>query len=147
VTIRCFFTSWRLSILAITSIAPIIQITRVYAKWSQFINRQIWAALGDASSVATQAIGNIRTVRAFGTEHLEIKNYLRATTEAVSKGIQDGYVGAGTYALTSYLDLGMLRHSYLILSTYYPNILMVLALCRYWCIVIMVWRYIGNETK
>lgn len=102
----CFYTSWRLSILAITSIAPIIQITRVYAKWSQFINRQIWAALGDASSVATQAIGNIRTVRAFGTEQLEIKNYLRATTEAVSKGIQDGYVGAGTYALTSYLDLG-----------------------------------------
>ncbi len=95
-----------LSILAITSIWPIISITRAYASWSRVINRQIWAALGDASGVATQAISNIRTVRAFGTERDEIKKYNVSTTEAVTKGVRDAYVGAGTYALTNYLDLG-----------------------------------------
>ena len=30
--IMCFIVSWKLSILAITSIFPIIQITRIYSK-------------------------------------------------------------------------------------------------------------------
>jgi ATP-binding cassette subfamily B protein len=40
--VMCFVTSWRLSILAITSIGPILQVTRAYAVWSQQINRDIW---------------------------------------------------------------------------------------------------------
>ena len=35
----------------------VIQITRAYASWSRNINREIWAALGDASSTATQVPG------------------------------------------------------------------------------------------
>lgn len=60
----CLVTSWRLTVLALTSIYPIVIITRVYATWSSQINKQIWAALGDASTVANQAISNIRTVSA-----------------------------------------------------------------------------------
>jgi ATP-binding cassette subfamily B protein len=33
----CFFTSWRLAVLAITSISPIVQITRAYAEWSKCV--------------------------------------------------------------------------------------------------------------
>lgn len=39
--VMCFVTSWRLSILAITSIGPIIQITQAYAKWSRQINKEV----------------------------------------------------------------------------------------------------------
>ena len=53
-TVMCFVTSWRLAILAICSIGPIIYITGIYAVWSQNINREIWVALADASSVATE---------------------------------------------------------------------------------------------
>ncbi len=62
----CFFTSWRLAVLALCSIAPIVQITREYAIWSGFINKDIWAALGKASTASNQVCmclkceGNIR---------------------------------------------------------------------------------------
>jgi ABC-type multidrug transport system fused ATPase/permease subunit len=104
--VMCFVTSWRLAVFAMTSIGPIVQIIRVYAEWSRFINKEIWASLGDASSVATQAIGNIRTVRAFGCEETETGKYLRATTQALGKSLLDAAASAGTYALTNYLDLG-----------------------------------------
>ncbi len=104
--VMCFITSWRLSILAITSIGPILQVTRAYAVWSQQINREIWAALGDASAIATQAISNIRTVRAFGCEDTETKAYNQATGNALQKGNTDAVASAGTYAITNYFDLG-----------------------------------------
>jgi len=103
----CLYTSWRLSVLAFTTIGPVILIYRVYSKWSRQINKDIWAAYGDASALATQAISNIRTVRAFGTEAYEERSYQVATKEALKKGIKDAYAGAGAYALTNYIDLGI----------------------------------------
>ena len=44
----CFCTSWRLSMLAFTTVGPVMVITETYAVWSQRLNRQIYAALGDA---------------------------------------------------------------------------------------------------
>ena len=104
--VMCLLTSWRLTTLAMTAIYPIIVVTRTYAKWSSQINKRIWAALGDASAVANQAISNIRTVRSFGTEEMEVGKYTQATGEALSMSILDSYAGGGTYALTNYLDLG-----------------------------------------
>ena len=45
----CFYTSWRLSILAFATIGPIIHVTQVYATWSQWLNRRIYAALAAAN--------------------------------------------------------------------------------------------------
>ena len=102
----CLVTSWRLSLLAFTSIGPIIYITSIYARWSRGLNHQIWAALGDANSVATEAITNVRTVRAFGRELGEIFRFNESINLALSKGIKDAVAGAGTYAITNYIDLG-----------------------------------------
>lgn len=44
--VMCLYTSWRLSILAFTTIGPIVLVYRVYAKWSGQINKEIWAAYG-----------------------------------------------------------------------------------------------------
>eukprot|EP01123_Difflugia_compressa_P012228 TRINITY_DN5157_c0_g1_i1.p1 TRINITY_DN5157_c0_g1~~TRINITY_DN5157_c0_g1_i1.p1 ORF type:complete len:555 (-),score=88.05 TRINITY_DN5157_c0_g1_i1:15-1595(-) len=105
--VMCLYTSWRLSVLAFTTIGPIIIVVRVYSKWSRRINHQIWAALGDANALATEAINNIRTVRAFSCELMEIKRYHDACDEALSKGIKDAWAGAGTYALTEYIELSI----------------------------------------
>ena len=40
----CFTTSWRLSMLAFTTVGPIIHITQVYASWSRGLNRQIYGS-------------------------------------------------------------------------------------------------------
>ena len=66
----------------------------------------MWAALAESSNLATQAITNIRTVRAFGTEQHEDELYREATTEALSKSILDAKASSLSYTLTSYLDLG-----------------------------------------
>jgi ABC-type multidrug transport system fused ATPase/permease subunit len=99
----CFYTSWRLSILAFTTIGPIIHVTQVYATWSQWLNRRIYAALGAANGYATEALGNIRTVKSFSTEEYEQKKYADANQSALDKGIQDAFGGAGMYAINSYL--------------------------------------------
>jgi ABC-type multidrug transport system fused ATPase/permease subunit len=49
-----FYTSWRLSILAFCTIGPIMHVTQVYAQWSQWLYRQIYAALAAANGVFTQ---------------------------------------------------------------------------------------------
>eukprot|EP00472_Partenskyella_glossopodia_P000829 CAMPEP_0197542724 /NCGR_PEP_ID=MMETSP1318-20131121/67858_1 /TAXON_ID=552666 /ORGANISM="Partenskyella glossopodia, Strain RCC365" /LENGTH=671 /DNA_ID=CAMNT_0043102009 /DNA_START=183 /DNA_END=2201 /DNA_ORIENTATION=- len=104
--VLCFWTSWKLSVLAFTSIGPIIYLTGMYAQWSKSVNKQIWSALGDANAVATEAICNIRTVRAFSTESLETSKYETSTNRALQKGMVDALVGGGTYFITNGLDLG-----------------------------------------
>ena len=127
---RSFGTSWRLSLLAFVTLAPVIYITRLYAAWSRRLNQvpwrrchrraaltslpplsaaatkpaldrrslqEIYACLGEANSVAQEALGNIRTVRTFSSEPTEIKRYAQ-TTQNVRKrrGCNAGQHAAGT---------------------------------------------------
>eukprot|EP00953_Heterococcus_sp_UTEX-ZZ885_P026055 14116-Heterococcus_DN1.PRE.1 len=103
--IMCFATSWRLSMLAFTTVAPIIQITQAYASFSRKLNRDIYAALAEASGLATEALSNVRTVKAFSTEQFEMDRYNQATSVALKKGIKDAVAGAGAYTINNYLDL------------------------------------------
>jgi hypothetical protein len=104
--VLCVYTSWRLSIIAFTTIGPIIFLTTLYAKFSRGLNRQIWSALADANAVATEAFSNVRTVRAFGQDKNEIKKFDTSITHAMSRGIIDAIAAAGTFAITNYMDLG-----------------------------------------
>jgi len=104
--VMCFYTSWRLSMLAFTAIVPIIYLTETYAKWSSQINKQIRTDMGDANTVACQAIGNSRTIRAFSTERIEVDAYEEWTGKALSKAVKDAMAGAVTTAINRYLDLG-----------------------------------------
>jgi ABC-type multidrug transport system fused ATPase/permease subunit len=103
--IMCLVTSWKLSALALASIGPIVFLTNVYARWSRSINKEIYSALGDANTVATEALGNIRTIRAFSTERVETDKYQSAVERALSKSVKDALASSGTSALTSFIDL------------------------------------------
>jgi len=103
--VMCLHTSWKLSALSFASVGPIVFLTSLYSKWSQKINREIYAALGDANSVATEALQNIRTVRAFSTEKSEINKFSRAVDNALNKGTKDALASAGTSTLTGFVDL------------------------------------------
>ena len=102
----CFSTSWRLSMLAFTTVGPIIHITQVYADWSKHLNRQIYGALAAANGYATEALGNVRTVKSFSNEEIEKQRYSDANDNALMKGIRDAFGGAGMYTINSYLELG-----------------------------------------
>jgi ATP-binding cassette subfamily B protein len=92
--------------LAFTTIGPIVHMTQIYAAWSQHLNRQILAALAVANTYATEALNNIRTVKAFSTESFEQEQYFGAIKVALSKGIRDAFGSAGMYTISNYLDLG-----------------------------------------
>lgn len=49
----CFLTSWRLSMLAFTTILPMMHITGVYAEWSRGINKQIYQQCASQSHLLT----------------------------------------------------------------------------------------------
>jgi ATP-binding cassette subfamily B protein len=103
--ILCFVTSWRLSLLAFTTVGPIVYVTQTYAEWSQHINAEIYAAAGRANSIAIEALTNIRTVKACGTEGYEQRRFFDASYEALTKGVKDAWVGSLMTCINSYLDL------------------------------------------
>jgi ATP-binding cassette subfamily B protein len=102
----CFFISWKLSMLAFTTMAPIMHITAVYSRWSRELNRKRYALLAEANSSAAEALGNIRTVRAFSTEDVEIDRFKSKTLAAMQKGVRDAFAYAGAVAINDWLDLG-----------------------------------------
>ena len=102
----CFATSWRLSMLAFTTVLPITHITRAYAEWSSKINRQIVQDFSDGNAIANEAISNIRTVRAASSEAYERGRYRETLTKGFSKSIKDAAIGALATFFNSGLDLG-----------------------------------------
>ncbi|CAK9204177.1 unnamed protein product [Sphagnum jensenii] len=104
--LMCFIISWKLSMLAFTTMAPIMQITAVYSRWSRELNRKRYALLAEANSAAAEALGNIRTVHAFSTEDVEIDRFKSKTFAAMQKGVRDAFAYAGAVAINDWLDLG-----------------------------------------
>ena len=101
-----FYTSWRLSMLAFTTVGPIMQITQAYASWSREQNRKILAHLGSANACATEALANIRTVKAMATDPEEVKKYSSFTTAARDRGVVDAGLSASTQLVNNLLDYG-----------------------------------------
>eukprot|EP00903_Cladosiphon_okamuranus_P007814 g7560.t1 len=104
--VMCFATSWRLSMLAFTTVGPIYHITERYAKWSQGLFMGIYAAYAESIGHATEALSNIRTVKAMSTELQEIDKFGAATKVALEKGVKESFGSAGASAMSSFLDMG-----------------------------------------
>ena len=101
----CFYTSWRLSMLAFTTILPMMHITGVYAEWSRNINKKIYQYMADAMSRMGEAVSNIRTVRACSSEEIEAKHNEDKLGKALKAGIRDAIAGGVAAALNDYLDM------------------------------------------
>lgn len=78
----------------------------VLNRWSRELNRKRYALLAEANSAASEAIGNIRTVRAFSTEDVELDRFKSKTLAAMQKGVRDAFAYAGAVAVNDWLDLG-----------------------------------------
>ena len=103
--VMCLATSWKLSMLAFTSIFPVLTVTAVYAEWSSKLNREIFSALGDSMANATEALSNVRTVRSFSAEEMEERKFQTNTGIALRKGVKDAFGASSTSLLTNYVNL------------------------------------------
>jgi len=100
----CFLTSWRLTLLTSTLIGPVVWLSNVYARWSKKLNMKSLASVADANGVATEAMGNIRTVRSFGAEHIELGEYTGHLDTSLRYGMKDAFASSGLRIFDNYLN-------------------------------------------
>jgi hypothetical protein len=104
--IMCFAKSYRLSMLAFVTIGPISYLWEQYALWSKGLAREMLSYWAQGNGIASQALSNIRTVKAFGCEDKVLNKYSEANKQALDCGVKDAWGNGITSALTGYLDLG-----------------------------------------
>ena len=81
-----FLLQWSLT-LVMLSVVPAIMITGVlYARFVKSIGKLYQDRLADASTVASEALGNVRTVRSFGMESKEASRYADAVQLSYVQG-------------------------------------------------------------
>jgi ABC-type multidrug transport system fused ATPase/permease subunit len=104
--VMCFAKSYRLSMLAFVTVGPITYLWEQYAIWSKGLAREMLSYWAEGNSIASQALGHIRTVKAFGCEDTVLGKYSDTNRMALYCGIKDAWGNGLTSALTGYLDLG-----------------------------------------
>lgn len=105
-TFMCFYTSWQLTMLALTMIGPVIYMTGIYAQWSKDINFSVRASMGDANATATESLKNIRTVRSFGAAKIETGVFDGYMASAWKNMKKDAYASAGVGTISAYVNFG-----------------------------------------
>lgn len=105
--IMCINTSWELSMLAFTIVGPLILLYRQYARWANNLNRLMWAALSEATSVLKQSIQHVRIVKALNQQATEQEKYRVAAHTELKAGIKNAIGGAGVIAMGSWMDLAV----------------------------------------
>lgn len=70
-----FVLSWRLCLVMLSVIPVVVLAAMVYGSFVKRLSKRVQDALAVASDVATESIGNIRTVRAFGQEKKHSTDY------------------------------------------------------------------------
>ena len=84
--ILIFFESWRLSLLMLSIIPPIVVVGVVYGRFMRSFSKRYQKALADASDVAQESFSSIRTVRSFSNEEHEATRYMAHVEESYALG-------------------------------------------------------------
>ena len=104
--VMCFYNSYRLSMIAFVTVGPITYLWEQYAQWSKGLAREMLSFWAEGNGIASQALCNIRTVKAFGCEEHIMNKYTETNKQALDCGVKDAWGNGATSALTGYLDLG-----------------------------------------
>ena len=104
--IMCFTVSWKLALLSLTVVGPIVVVMDTFARFSKQLNRRIWDSLASANDSANQAFTNIRTVKAFSTELAEQEKYDSSLYEMIGRAIVNAVANSVTYIISEGLELG-----------------------------------------
>ena len=88
------FTSWKLT-LVMLSVVPIVAFcATIYGRKLRVVSRQVQDSLAQATSVAEEGLGSIRTVRSFGREAFEVERYGAAVEESFQIAKHRAFLGA-----------------------------------------------------
>ncbi|GAM17660.1 hypothetical protein SAMD00019534_008350 [Acytostelium subglobosum LB1] len=104
--VSLFLISSKLSVAMITILPTMVGIGTLYAGWLKRLSIRSQEAMAQSTSVAEEAIGNLRTVVAFANEDLEARRFAAKSKEsldlATETGIQIGiFQGVTSMALNA----------------------------------------------
>jgi ATP-binding cassette subfamily B protein len=98
--------SWRLT-LVMLAIVPVVAVgATIYARMLRRLSKRVQEALGDASAVAEEALGGIRTVRAFAREDVEVARYGEAVERSFELARTRGRLRGVFMGTTTFLGYG-----------------------------------------
>lgn len=78
-----FVTSWQLAIFMLVALPPLALLAARFGRRVRKISHEVQNRLGDASGVADETLGNIRTVISFGAEDVETSRFEQALDRAL----------------------------------------------------------------
>ncbi|KAM9686522.1 ATP-binding cassette sub-family B member 10, mitochondrial isoform 1-T1 [Trichechus inunguis] len=92
-----FFVSPKLAIFVLSVVPPVSILAVIYGRYLRKLTRVTQDSLAQATQLAEERIGNIRTVRAFGKEMTEIEKYTSQVNCVMQLARKEAFARAGFF--------------------------------------------------
>ena len=102
--VLCFMLalSWPLTAVTLASLPPTLVVSKVYGQYFKTISKKTQKALAEATEVAEEALGSVRTIRAFAGEPYVAKDFAERLDEFCRQNRREAnYVVGYTFCLTA----------------------------------------------
>uniref|UniRef100_A0A452HCW9 ATP-binding cassette sub-family B member 10, mitochondrial n=1 Tax=Gopherus agassizii TaxID=38772 RepID=A0A452HCW9_9SAUR len=95
-----FFVSPKLAAFVLSVVPPLAFIAVIYGRYLRKLTRMTQDSLAEATQLAEERIGNIRTVRAFGQEMTEMEKYTSKVDYVLQLAKREALAQAGFFGAT-----------------------------------------------
>ncbi|XP_027030729.2 ATP-binding cassette sub-family B member 10, mitochondrial [Tachysurus fulvidraco] len=95
-----FYVSPSLATFVLMIVPPLAGLAVIYGRYVRSISKQTQDALAQATQLAEERIGNLRTVRAFGKEMTEVEAYAERVESVLRLAKREARLTAGFYGVT-----------------------------------------------
>ncbi|XP_075780841.1 ATP-binding cassette sub-family B member 10, mitochondrial isoform X1 [Pelodiscus sinensis] len=95
-----FFVSPKLATFVLSVVPPLAIIAVIYGRYLRKLTRMTQDSLAEATQLAEERIGNIRTVRAFGQEMTEMDKYISKVDYVLQLAKREAFARAGFFGAT-----------------------------------------------
>ncbi|KAM9156613.1 ATP-binding cassette sub-family B member 10, mitochondrial [Pangshura tecta] len=95
-----FFVSPKLAAFVLSVVPPLTVIALIYGRYLRKLTRMNQDSLAEATQLAEERIGNIRTVRAFGQEMTEMEKYTSKVDYVLQLAKREALARAGFFGAT-----------------------------------------------
>ncbi|XP_073194151.1 ATP-binding cassette sub-family B member 10, mitochondrial isoform X3 [Lepidochelys kempii] len=95
-----FFVSPKLAAFVLSVVPPLAIIAVIYGRYLRKLTRMTQDSLAEATQLAEERIGNIRTVRAFGQEMTEMEKYTSKVDYVLQLAKREAFARAGFFGAT-----------------------------------------------
>ncbi|ELK05060.1 ATP-binding cassette sub-family B member 10, mitochondrial [Pteropus alecto] len=100
-----FFVSPHLAAFVLSVVPPVSILAVLYGRYLRKLSKRTQDSLAQATQLAEERIGNIRTVRAFGKEMAEVETYTRKVDDVMQLARRAAFAQAGFFGVSGVQNL------------------------------------------